>query len=202
MSSLSLHYRWFEFRNDSAEQIPAFGVVRLTGVVVLEPGRVALTADQPDTFGCQHRCAINGPVPVNAGKLGTLTREPLVPALFDSSDGTPSAGESWGPRAGTWMLKKNTGGFTVVGVTNAAAGLVLVEPAPMLAFLGKTDAALAKGATGSISIFSGATIGAETDTDFNMIGVYNRFSDVESGKWVRCGWNDDSARWELVAAEC
>jgi hypothetical protein len=201
MSSIPFHFRWFEFRNDSAEQIPAFGVVRLTGIVVLEPGRVVLTVDKPDTFGCQHRCAINGPVPINAGKLGTLTREPLVPALFDTADGTPAFGEAWGPREGSWKLRKNTGGFVIVGTTNATAGLALVEPAPLLSLTGKTDAVIGKGGTGTVSIYTG-TLGAETDSGENLPVVYNRFADVATSKWVRCAWNAESNGWELVAAEC
>jgi hypothetical protein len=201
MLSMLTHSRWLEYRNDSEQRIPAFGVVRITGLIVLEAGRVVLTADQPDTYGCQYQCAINGPLPINAGKLGTLTREPLVPALVDTGDGVPAFGQAWGPRAGTWKLRKNTGGFVIAGSTNASAGLALVEPAPLLSFVGKTDGPHVKGTTGTISIYVG-TLGSESDTTINMTGVYNRFADVDAGKWVRCAWNADSNGWELVAAEC
>lgn len=190
-----------EFRNDSAEKIPAFGIVRIIGLAVLEPGRVVLRGDKPNTFGCQYQCAVNGPTPVAAGKLGTCARAPFLPALYDTSDGTPAVGEKWGPRDATWKLRKNTGGFSVIGVTNPTAGLVLVQPAPFRSFVGKTDAAHAKGGTGTISIYAG-TLGSETDTTVNMPNVFNRFADVASGKWVRCDWNGQSNDWELVAAEC
>lgn len=65
--------------------------------------------------------------------------------------------------------------------------------------LGKTDAAHNKGSAGTVSIYSGATQGSETDTT-NNVTVYNRFADVESGKWVlviRVGNG-----WEMIAAEC
>ncbi|MFN0055921.1 MAG: hypothetical protein ACKV0T_27570 [Planctomycetales bacterium] len=192
---------WFTYRNDSGEKIPAFGIVRLTGVAVLEPGRVVLTAGRPNTFGCQWQCAINGPTPIQADRLGVCTRSPQVAALYETADGTPHFGEQWGPRDGGWKLRKQTGGFGVVGVTNSTAGLVLVEPHPLLSFVGKTDAAHNKGATGTVSIFAGP-LGSETDTLANMTGVHNRFANVASGKWVRCAWNGQGSDWEIIAAEC
>ena len=192
---------WFEFRNDAAEQIPAYGAIRITGVAVVEPGRVILTAAKPNTFGCRELGALNGPVPVAAGKKGLGTRAGLAPALYEPADGVPAVGEKWGPRDGGWTLRKNTGGYCVMGVTNVAAGLVLVQPAPMRMFVGKTDAAHSKGATGTISIWAGP-LGGESDTTADMTGVYNRFANVASGKWVRCEWNEEGNQWELTAAEC
>jgi hypothetical protein len=190
-----------EYRNDAGESIPAFGIVRITGLVIPEPGRVILTVAKPNVFGCQFQCAVNGPVPIGAGKFGTCSREPFIAALYDTADGTPGIGERWGPRDASWKLRRNTGGFSVVGMTRSSTGLVLVQPAPMLSFVGKTDSAHAKGSTSTISIYAG-TLGSETDTTANMTGVHNRFADVASGKWVRCEWNGQYNDWELIAAEC
>lgn len=191
------------FRNDSSEQIPPFAVLRLTGLVVLEQARVVLTADKPNTFGSQYLCAVNGPTPVAAGKLGVCTREPGVAALYDSADGVPAFGERWGPRAGSWKLRKNTGGFVVHGVTNSAARLALVAPDPFVRFRGLTDAAIDKAASGTVSIYAwnGTTF---ADTGENMPGVLNQFADIGAGKIVECTWQGDPAgqTWILVAAEC
>jgi len=192
---------WFEYRNDAAEEVPAFGVLRITGVAVIEPGRVILTAARPDTFGSREQCALNGPLPVPVGKVGVGTRAAFAPARYETGDGFPLVGEKWGPRDGGWKLRKNTGGFRIVGVTNLTKGLVLVQPSPMRMFLGKTDASHSKGATGTISIYAGP-LGSETDTTADMPDVYNRFANVGSGKWVRCEWNEDANAWELTAAEC
>jgi hypothetical protein len=64
--------------------------------------------------------------------------------------------------------------------------------------LGKTDASHAKGASGTISIWSGA-IGSEVDTGVNVT-AYNRFANVTSGKWVMV--LSIQGRLYLVAAEC
>jgi hypothetical protein len=170
-------------------------------VVALEPGRVVVTASKPDAFGSQIQCALNGPQPVEAGSLGIAMRGGLAAARYETADGTPLIGEKWGPREGEWKLRKHTGGFNVVGVTNATTGLVLVQPSPMRMFIGKTDTAFGKGATGTISLWAGP-LGAEVDTTVDISGVYNRFANVASGKWVRCEWNEETETWELTAAEC
>ena len=193
---------WLEFQNSNSSRVPAYGVVRATGVSLVEPGRAVTTADQPNTFGCQSNCFINGPTPVDSGRFGYATRTAPIIALYDGTDGTPACGDAWGPRSGTWKLKKNTGGFFVLGVTNTALNLVLVVPAPMLTFRGKTTAAaINKGSSGTVNIYTGA-LGSETDSGQTMPNVYNRFANASQGKWVTCGWNFDNQGWELIDLEC
>jgi hypothetical protein len=192
---------WHEFRNESTETIPPFGVLRVTGVVVPEPGRVVLLADRPDTFGCQDRGMLNGAVPVASGQYGVCTRTGPAAGLFEAADGVPVVGERWGPRPGGWRLRRHTGGFVIWGVTNASAGLALVQPWPMVSLLGKTDGLHGKNARATVSIWAGP-LGAEVDTQHDLPLVYNRYGEVPAGKWVRCVWNDQGNDWELVAAEC
>ena len=193
---------WTEFVNSSSGTIPAYGVVRGTGVSIIEPGRVVMTVDQPNTFGCQTQCFVNGPAPVAAGNFGYACRTGLLVALYDTADGTPAFGQAWGPRAGTWKLKQNTGGFAVIGVTNSSIGLALVSPAPMLTVRGKTNSgSIAKGATGTVNIFAGL-LGSETDTGQTLSNVYNRYANASANKWVTCGWNFENQGWELIDLEC
>jgi hypothetical protein len=125
-----------------------------------------------------------------------------VAALYDTADGTPAFGESWGPRDATWKLKKNTGGFRVLGNADSTNGVVVVVSVPMMGFFGKTDAAHAKGANGTVSIYWGSDAG--TDTTENMTSVYNLFASVSSGKNVRCEWQGDmdGKQFALTAGEC
>jgi hypothetical protein len=65
--------------------------------------------------------------------------------------------------------------------------------------IGKTDSAHNKSASGTISVWDGTASASLSDTGSN-ITAYNRFANVDSGKWVvivlfRFGW-------EIVAAEC
>lgn len=64
--------------------------------------------------------------------------------------------------------------------------------------LGKTDSAINKAASGTVSIWDGAE-GSEADTGVNVT-AYNRFANVSSGKWV---WvMSKRGRLYLTAAEC
>jgi len=193
-------WRWFQFRNDSGEPVVPFGVLRITGATT-HNGFETLVIARPNAYGAQYLHALNGPVEVASGAFGLCLLGQPAYAAYNSGDGVPAFGEMWGPQSGTWLLRKNTGGFLVMGNADQAHQIVLVAPAPMLSFIGKTDAAHAKGATGTISIYAGA-LGAETDTTIDMAGVYNRFADLDAGKWVRCAWNGNAQSWELVSAEC
>lgn len=68
-----------------------------------------------------------------------------------------------------------------------------------LRLLGKTDAAINKAASGTVSIYGGSTSGSETDTTENVT-AYNRFGNVGSGKWVYVFPGENA--WELEEAEC
>lgn len=65
--------------------------------------------------------------------------------------------------------------------------------------LGKTDAAISKSNSGTISIYAGATKGSESDTGDNR-SAYNRFADIAISKWVLIAWVGSG--WEIIQAEC
>jgi|GEM_PF-4674563 len=123
--------QWLEFRNDNAGTVPAYGVMQVTDVVVLEPGRVVVTVDQPDSSGDTGNCVINGPVDVASGDTGICTRTGVLAALYDDGSGTPAAGDSWGPAASSWKLTKNSGGFLSLGApTNTTLHLAMFSLQP------------------------------------------------------------------------
>jgi hypothetical protein len=66
------------------------------------------------------------------------------------------------------------------------------------AMLGKTDAAIAKGASGVVSVWDGVE-GSESDTGVNVT-AYNRFANVAISKWVMVA--SKRGRLYLIAAEC
>lgn len=89
-----------------------------------------------------------------------------------------------------WLVQR----VRTMGLFDGGDGRPQIRPV-----LVKTDAAHAKGATGTVSIYSG-TKGSETDTGENIEGVYNRFADLATGKWA-LAFPVDSG-WELWAGEC
>lgn len=83
------------------------------------------------------------------------------------------------------------------GVQNKASGRRQALP-PLRMYLGKTDAAHAKNASGTISLWGGA-IGSETDTGINVT-AYNHFGDLAITKKVFVIHNGHG--WLLVSGEC
>lgn len=185
------------FRNDAGSTAPAHGILRVTGLVNFPnaAGEPFLTVDQPNTYGAQYSHAINMGEDVESGGYGKCTLGIANVALYDSADGTPAFGESWGPRSGTWKLKKNTGGLMVVGIpTTSTYKRVLVAPAPMLETLGAPGANIANNATGSFSVNVGGTQGAESDT-LQTLTAYVREGIVLASKRYKLRWKD--GLWEV-----
>lgn len=192
---------WFEFQNQNAAQVPAFGLMRVTGITVVEAGRVVITCDQPNAYGSQYAHMVNGDTPVSQNDYGVCTRFGLFPALYDNADGTPGFGDLWGPRNGTWKLKKNTGGFFVYGVPNSSAFLALVQAAPMLSARGTIASDIAAGASGTLTVFTGA-YGSETTTSQTISNVLNGSScTLKSNSATnihRAVWDwDNGGQWQF-----
>ena len=197
--------------NSDSSTCPAFGVFRTTGLKAVEGvtssqmplPNLPINGAQPNTYGSQYTHFLNGPVEILTTRFGTFQDDDkMMIAAYDTSDGTPAAGESWGPRTGTWLLKKNTGGFMIIGNLNTTQGWALVKRVPFIRFHGVTDAAIAKDASGTVSIFYGT--GAGTDSTVNMSSVYNAFGDIAITKDCECVWEGDSAgvAWKIIQGEC
>jgi hypothetical protein len=63
--------------------------------------------------------------------------------------------------------------------------------------IGKTDIAIAKGSTGTVSVWKG---NKSADALANIESVDNPWADAGSGKWVRVVW--DSETPSMTALEC
>lgn len=196
--------QWTEFRNDSGEEIPAFGCIRITGKAVPEAGRIVRTAAKPNTYGAQYNHAFNGPLKCPIGNYGMCVMGQEMAAVYDSADGTPSFGEKWGPQSGTWKLKKNTGGFLVIGTTNETTFLALVVPDPFLDFRGVADASIAVDTGGTVSIWyrTGATTFA--DSGVNVTALNDLDGAVPSGGVVRCRYDPygSTESWTIYQSDC
>lgn len=196
--------QWVGIRNDNAGSIPPFGCVRVTGVVIVEAGRVVVSVDQPNTYGCQSNCLINGPVNVgttSGSQWGTATRSGIITALYDSADGVPAFGDMWGPQNGTWKLKKNTGGFFCLGApVDTTNHLALFSPAPMLSFRGQPTTTVALGATSPVNVYVGS-FGSEFQPTGNpqIASVWNGSGCiVKVSQIATCVWTPDNQGWQFA----
>jgi hypothetical protein len=186
------------FYNDSGETIPAYGVMRVSGVQTRGAVPV-ITVNKPSgTF--QRLYLVNGPLPVSGSSsqepnFGTWASEAAF-VLYDDSN-TPAYGEEWGPSNGSWEIKKYRYGFHILGgATGGDTDIVGVRQGIVSEFYGQTDGAHNKGSTGTISIFDGNN----SDTTDNMASVQNRYGNVATTKkvTVRC----HGGVWQIVSAEC
>jgi hypothetical protein len=179
---------WQEFRNDNAGTVPAFGIMRTTGIVVVEAGRVVLTTDQPNAYGDTGFCMINGPVDVDAGKYGTCARFGTLPCLYDSAQ-TPAFGEMWGPKNGSWKLTEGYGGWLARGApTNTTKTLGLFAANPMRVIRGKLASDLNTLSSANLTIW--AYIGGSDTNTTETISVYNGSScTVKGSQYVWCTYD-------------
>lgn len=181
------------FRNDSGEEIPAFGVMRVTGIETVGGRASAIVAKPSSSF---ERLYLVNTYRVAADGIGEgtwLSEANYV--LYNTGSGTPAYGESWGPKSGQWTLEKYYYGFTILGGnTSGRTGAIQHQVNGMR---GVTDAAIAKDATGTVSILDGN--GAGVDTGWN-ITARNRYANVAITKDVDVVWRGGS--WDMVAAEC
>jgi hypothetical protein len=194
-------------RNPGSEEIPAFACVKIDSVLFLSDDQIVYNLSKPDTFGSQWGHAFNGPRPIAAGgnDYGHITVGPLAVGMYDTADGTPEAGQFWGPRDADWKLRKSTGGFRVLGTENQnqysgqRTDLIVVQHWPMLTLIGKADAIISSDTTGTVSIYwrqpnpAGFTL---TDTGVNISARNRLETDIAANDWTMLNWFPHG--WEIV----
>ena len=114
-------YTWFPYRNDSGETVPAFAVMKVTGVVAAA-ARATLTCDKPDSDATMY--VTNGPFAVSDGAFGDCC---VTPHRIVNYTGSLSAGDRCSPKVNDWVVEEDSGGlFAVVGVVDSNRSLALV----------------------------------------------------------------------------
>ena len=200
---------WFEFKNNNAGQVPARGIVRITGASVVSPGRVVLTADQPNSYGDVGQCFVIGPVPVSTGKYGVCTRlgdSGIVTALYDDATGTPAYGSTWGPVSGSFKLSAKGQGWLCLGApVNTTNKLALFAPAPITILHGTTTGGdIADGSTGTVEVYyrSGST--AYTDSTYSVTALNKLGATVKNGSICEIvpEWYGGTLGFRFIQATC
>jgi hypothetical protein len=166
----------------STETLPAYGIAQIFGVETA--GEWTLRVKKP-TGDDKSFYIINTNSTTADGSYGFgyfLCANPQH-ALYDDA-ATPAFGEIWGPASGTYKLTKHRCGFLCLGgPTGGATDTALFVQSNLgdgRILVGKSDAAIAKGASGTISRWGGSTL-ADTginDTVLNKIGAI-----TAAGKW-------------------
>lgn len=102
---------WLKVWNESAETIPAYGIVTLEPDTLSYCTTLAGSITRSVSFPGL-RLAINGPSPIPAGGYGRVTLgERPTRALYDSTTDTPAAGDDIGPGTTGYALMSGLPGF-------------------------------------------------------------------------------------------
>lgn len=109
---------WYECRNVGRVAIPAHGVVVVDAPkgAALVGGRVQLRVRQPEHPGYTARVMVNGPTEIRPNGTGSVTDGRVVTVAYDSTDGVPQDGESWGPVGGSSLVRRHVQGGRVLTV--------------------------------------------------------------------------------------
>lgn len=200
------------FRNDSGETVPEWAVMRVTGMAT--SGIICPTITKPDTT-FSRLYMVNGPrlVPPYTGYgqtgygWGTFLLTETLRLLdqfvfYNTSSGTPAAGESWGPKNGQWALEKDYYGFGVLGcnITNRVGyeRTACIQSVPEL-IVGKIDDTnVSKNATCTVSVWT-TTFGA--DTGVNLTAT-NRVVALTSVNGKQCGVGFAGGTAYLMWVDC
>lgn len=182
--------------------VPAHGVMRVTGVTLDTDNQPRLDTAQPNST-LQRFCLVNLPQDGEDGGdgfyygAGTWLTNALH-VLYDSNDGTPANGEGWGPKAGQWSLAKWRCGFQISGgrVGTGSEARVIAHQTTVHEVYCQTNAAIAKGGTGAVTIYDGV----DASTLMTLTGVKNKFASLAISKKAIARWFGGS--WYLTAGEC
>ena len=137
---------WLPYLNNAGETVPAFAVVRITGITA-----GVYQVSKPNAYGSFLDHAFNQAVDVPSGGKGMLSFAAPVWGYYDTADGTPAFGESWGPINASWKLRKLSVGFLIDG--GATADRVLVRPSFQFDVFGQFTGTVAAGSTGTLNVY-------------------------------------------------
>lgn len=184
------------FRNVSGETIPSFAVMRCTGSLV-RAGQLVLEMQQPNEQ-FERLYYINGPVGIADQAFGEcflLTETTSIRRRCLASDAeTPTPGDSWGAKSGSWLLYPHRAGFTILGPS--LTGTLFARQHEVTIVQGTLAEKLHAGETAELSIY--ATSGSErmtVDVRDHMLTVNYA---LPSETFVVAAWF--AGEWSVVSA--
>lgn len=131
--------RWLPCQNTTANDIPGFAVMRVTGVAdpSTTDNEYVLQVDQPNASDAIY--CVNGPQVIkaqgaNGPGWGNCSLDFPNFVLYDSGSGTPSANAKWGPKSGSWKLDASKTGFLTFNQPKEGRVLVVEDKAPSKTF--------------------------------------------------------------------
>lgn len=107
----------YEFRNDSSETIPPYGLILCHEIVKRKSDNALfLKAEKPVAADLNHLYR-NGMIEVAPDGFGACYIGDIIEVAYDPADGTPKVGEPWGIKPGeadSFKLRRGYGGWEVL----------------------------------------------------------------------------------------
>lgn len=170
--------QWLPFKNVYAGSCPGYSCGRISTYSVIG-SQIVLSLDRPSTTFARDY-ALTNCLAAAQNESGLCLPDSCGLVTYDT--GTPAVGETWGPKPSQWTISKNYPGYEILGIVDSTNKIALVRPIPMTHFHGKADSAIAKGSSGTVSIWIGAG-GSESDSTWDVT-AYARGAAITSGKIV------------------
>lgn len=186
-------------KNNSGEEIPAYGCMRVTGAEKDSGGRFRVLVSKPDGNGGPFLFNNYREIAIDGG--GSAQLDPVVRAIF--STGTPAPGETWGPNDDWALVKYGQPAVLVYGpLENTSTTKVLVGNTAhrQLLRIGKAAGDISADTTGTISIYSD---GLDTTFDDSAkLDWMNSGEDITSGDETMHAYFEDEGIYRIIGKEC
>lgn len=173
------------FKNDSGETISKFGLVRPSSFSVEHSLEYIVTVGKPNTtFSPIYY--VNGSEAVANGDYGEFQIGPLFILAYDT--GTPAYGEFFGAKPSQFTASKNyPHNFRCLGIIDATEKWMAAEfTGHIESLIGKPNADIAKGASGTFNIYSG-TAGSEAIITSMTVSVFAKGQAMDSDNFATAG---------------
>lgn len=165
--------------NDTNEELPQYGVARVTGMNTVNDQKVVTVEKPSTTFSRLY--LVNSGDDLAYQRVGVAKNRPVVKVLYDT--GTPAVGETYGPKPSQFTVSKGYPGFLCLGIVDAANKIMLARYDEPGIYLVKADADISKGSTGTCSLYVGDS-GAESDSTINIENCSALGAAITAGKWA------------------
>lgn len=188
------HRRSFWVKNESGEEVPAFGVMRFIDTEIYRH-RVIYRIGKPSTTPSRLYLPNNAQtIPDNAVRRIELPDDDSFTLLYDDESAayTPAALDGLGPKPGTWKLARRypqtsicKGRYSEITTDK----LILATLTEIVEMFVAADSLISKGGSGTVSVYAGlpTTLAGMTDTGQN-ITAYSPYVDFDPSLLGQLNW--------------
>jgi hypothetical protein len=186
--------------------VPAGGVLVDANADTSDATSIVLAGRSVSTFG-QQPVYLNCGVEVASGAEGYCFRPIVGPVqvAYYATDGTPAAGESWGPVPSQFTIRKGFPGFKCEAAGDTATGLVwaVMDLSEWIYALMLTST-LAAGSSAAVDVYKwNGSAYADSTLNGTVYAPHTLATTIPLGKKVNGRWTSAARRLEVPgAAEC